>query len=173
MSRKQDAQSVKMRTPFVFNDTGHPRDSNLTALHNPKSPICCRLSVRTGIFGEKVQPPARQNGRPHRLQHLLSQDSNSVVPIDAVRGEREIHRGSLQGREKKRPRAQTATCVQVTFRLLRLSLACTYVSNRFMQYALRILLRRAATSSMTARTTRRTSRPKTERRLARLSWVLL
>jgi hypothetical protein len=142
-------------------DTALPRDDTETSLHNPNRRC---VAVRTGILGKPLRKgkTVEHAGSSISLSEL-SQDSNSVVPIDAVRDPSRITR-------KKRPRAHAD-------RHLRVSDVLTVFGKagciNFMQLHADAPLRRAATSSMTARTTRPTSRPKTGRRLSRLSWVLL
>ena len=87
--------------------TALPRDNTETSLHNPNRRC---VAVRTGILGKPLRKgkTVEHAGSSISLSEL-SQDSNSVVPIDAVRGGREIHRG-LQGK-RDHARTQTATCV--------------------------------------------------------------
>lgn len=88
-------------------NTALPRDNTETSLHNPNRRC---VAVRTGILGKPLRKgkTVEHAGSSISLSEL-SQDSNSVVPIDAVRGGREIHRG-LQGK-RDHARTQTATCV--------------------------------------------------------------
>jgi hypothetical protein len=139
-----------------------------------------KISKRPSItpIADVLQSARGSWGRPLRkgkmVEHAgssislseLSQDLNSVVPIDAVRDPSRITR-------KKRPHAHADRHLRVSDVLTVFGKAgCLHLIN-FMQLHADALLRRAATSSMTARTTRPTSRPKTGRRLSRLSWVLL
>lgn len=145
-------------------NTALPRDNTETSLHNPNRRC---VAVRTGILGKPLRKgkTVEHAGSSISLSEL-SQDSNSVVPIDAVRDPSRITR-------KKRPRAHADRHLRVSDVLTVFGKAgCMRLLN-FMQLHADALLRRAATSSMTARTTRPTSRPKTGRRLSRLSWVLL
>ena len=85
--------------------------SHVKILKRPSTtPIADVLQSARGSWGRPLRKgkTVEHAGSSISLSEL-SQDSNSVVPIDAVRGGREIHRG-LQGK-RDHARTQTATCV--------------------------------------------------------------